>query len=137
MSELQEWSKRYLDARAKYDELSEQVKLARADMDDCERELIAALNTAGIESFKTDDGVGFTRRSATKYSACAEARPELLDQLEADGYRDALTVSPGTLNRLMAEMAENNDGELPEAYQGLINIYDETKLSVRGRKGGK
>lgn len=135
MTELQIWNEKYLAARQRYDELSQAVKEAKTSMESAERCLLAAMNTAGVLNFTNDDGVTFTRRDATKYSCCSDNRSALLDQLEQDGYREMFTVNAGTLQSLMKEMVENSeDGELPEAYKPLITVFEDTRLSVRGRK---
>lgn len=136
MTELELWNKEYLERRARYEELDQQTKQAKKDMESAERALIEAMNTAGVIDFKNEDGVSFGRRDATKYSCLAEDRSELLNRLEADGFRDAFTINPQTLNGMMAEMAANNEGELPDRYKDLIQVFPQTKISVRGRKRG-
>lgn len=136
MTELELWNKTYLERRAKYEELDQQTKQAKSEMESAERCLIEAMNTAGVIDFKNEDGVSFGRRDATKYSCLAGDRAELLNRLEADGYRDAFTINPQTLSGMMAEMAANNEGELPDRYKDLIQVFPQTKISVRGRKRG-
>lgn len=136
MTELELWNKTYLERRARYEELDQQTKQAKRDMESAERCLIEAMNTAGVIDFKNEDGVSFGRRDATKYSCLAEDRAELLNRLEEDGYRDSFTINPQTLSGMMAEMAANNEGELPGRYKELIQVFPQTKISVRGRKRG-
>ena len=135
MTELQAWKERYVAAKLKYTQLNNETKQAKIDLDSAERNLLEAMNTAGVLTFESDDGIVFSRRDATKYSCLVENRAALLDQLEADGYRDMFTVNAGTLSALMKELAEATvDGELPEAYRPFINTFPDTKLSVRGLK---
>lgn len=134
---LKTLSQRYLDARSAYEELKAQCSEAKAVMDEAEVELLSAMNDAGIDSLKTESGVGFTRQRKMSYACLAENRPELLDLLEAEGYRDMFTVSPNTLSALIKEkVAMREDGEIPPEYAHLITEHEEIKLSVRGRKKG-
>lgn len=134
---LKTLSQRYLDARSAYEELKAQCSEAKAVMDEAEVELLSAMNDAGLDSLKTESGVGFTRQRKMSYACLAENRPELLDLLEAEGYRDMFTVSPNTLSALIKEkVAMREDGEIPPEYAHLITEHEEIKLSVRGRKKG-
>lgn len=134
MTELQIWNKKYLEARKRYEKLKDDTDTAKRELDSTEKNLIEAMNDAGVIDFSNEDGVSFSRKDATKYSCLAENRPELLNQLEKDGLRDIFTVNDRTLNRIMAEMVEEHDGELPEAYKDIIKAFPQTKLSVRNRK---
>lgn len=125
---------RYLDARAAYDDLSERLAEARESMRRAEEELLSAMNDAGLESMRTEDGVNFSRTRKLRYNCPAENRAALMERLEADGYRELFSVPANTLNALMNEKAAAEpDGMLPQAYAGLVNEYEEFKLSVRGR----
>lgn len=134
MTELQIWNRKFLEARDEYRRLEKETEAAKRELDNAEKNLIEAMNTAGVIDFSNEDGVSFSRRDATKYTCLAANRPELLNRLEKDGLRDIFTVNDRTLNRVMAEIAEENDGELPETYKDIINTFPQTKLSVRNRK---
>lgn len=128
---------RYLDARASYENLRELTGEAKATMDDAEAALISYMNDIGLDSLKTEDGVGFTRVRKASYSCSAENRPLLLSMLEAEGYRELFTINQNTLSALMKEkVAAREDGELPPEYAGLVYVHEEPKLSVRGRRKG-
>ena len=128
---------RYLDARASYENLRELTGEAKATMDDAEAALISYMNDIGLDSLKTEDGVGFTRTRKASYSCSAENRPLLLQMLEAEGYRELFTINQQTLSALMKEkVAAREDGELPPEYAGIIYVHEEPKLSVRGRRKG-
>ena len=128
---------RYLDARASYENLRELTGEAKTAMDDAEAALISYMNDIGLDSLKTEDGVGFTRVRKASYSCSAENRPLLLQMLEAEGYRELFTINTSTLSALMKEkVAAREDGELPPEYAGIIYVHEEPKLSVRGRRKG-
>lgn len=125
---------RYLDARAAYEDLSASLAEARDLMQRAEADLLSAMNDAGLESLRNEDGVSFSRTRKLRYNCPAENRAALMDRLEADGYRELFSVPANTLNALMNEKAAAEpDGMLPQTYAGLVNEYEEFKLSVRGR----
>lgn len=134
---LKTLSTRYLDARAAYENLRTRTAEAKEVMENAEADMLSYMADIGIDSLKTDDGVGFSLTRKSSYGCLAENRPMLLNMLEAEGYREMFTVSPQTLSALMKEkVAASEDGELPPEYAGIIYCHEETKLSVRGRKKG-
>lgn len=135
MNALKELSDRYLAARASYEDLRGMLSEAKEAMDEAEEAMLSHMRDIGIDSLRTDDGVGYSVTRKNSYSCPAANRPQLLDLLEAEGYRDIFTVSAQTLSALMKEkVAASEDGELPPEYADLISVFEETKLSVRGRK---
>lgn len=128
----------YLDARAHYEDMHALTAEAKKKMEDAEAQLLSAMTDLGLDSLRTDDGVGFTRQRKLSYACLAENRPELLNRLEKEGYRELFTVSAQTLNALMKEkVAASEDGMLPPEYADIISEHEEPKLSVRGRKKAK
>lgn len=134
---LKTLSNRYLDARAAYEDLRGRTAEAKEAMEAAEAEMLSYMADIGIDSLKTDDGVGFSLTRKASYGCLAENRPLLLNMLEAEGYRDMFTISPQTLSALMKEkVAAREDGEIPPEYADIVYTHEETKLSVRGRKKG-
>lgn len=134
---LKTLSNRYLDARATYEDLRARTAEAKEVMESAEADMLSYMADVGIDSLKTDDGVGFTLTRKASYGCLAENRPLLLNMLEAEGYREMFTISPQTLSALMKEkVAAREDGEIPPEYADIIYAHEETKLSVRGRKKG-
>lgn len=121
-------------ARDAYDELYDQLQQAKARRDFAEEQLLAAMRDQEMDSFRSAAGVSFSMQRKTDYSCLAQDRALLLELLEADGYRDMFTVNSQSLNRLMNEMAENDEeGELPAEYREIMRRNERTTLSVRGR----
>ena len=132
---IKQLSDRYLDARAAYDDLSARTREAKEIMDSAEAAMLSYMTDIGVDSFKTDDGVGFSMRRKLSYACCAADRPELLNRLEKEGFRDLFTISPQSLNALMKEKAAaSEDGILPAEYADIVTENEEHRLSVRGRK---
>lgn len=136
-SPLKTLSDRYLAARASYEELRTGCAEAKEVMEAAEADMLSYMRDAGLDSLKTEEGVGFSLSRKVSYSCLAENRQLLLDRLESEGYRELFTVSPATLSALFKEkVAARDDGEIPPEYADIINAHEETKLSVRGRKKG-
>lgn len=132
---IKQLSDRYLDARAVYDDLSARTREAKEVMDSAEAAMLSYMADVGLDSFKTEDGVGFSMRRKLSYACSAENRPELLNRLEKEGFRDLFTISPQSLSALMKEKAAaSEDGTLPAEYADIVAEHEEHKLSVRGRK---
>lgn len=108
-------STRYLDARTVYEDLRARTAEAKEAMDNAEADLISYMTDVGIDSLKTEDGVGFTRQRKTVYACLAENRPMLLNMLEAEGY----------------------DGDLLRTYTGKFDVSDsssETYFDLNGKR---
>lgn len=134
---LKTLSGRYLDARSAYEDLKSRTAEAKERMDSAEADMLSYMADVGIDSLKTEDGVGFSLTRKASYGCLAENRPMLLNMLEAEGYRDMFTINANTLSALMKEKAAaSEDGELPPEYADLVYAHEEMKLSVRGRKKG-
>ena len=134
---LKTLSNRYLDARAAYEDLRARTAEAKEVMESAEADMLSYMADIGIDSLKTDDGVGFTLTRKASYGCLVENRPQLLNMLEAEGYRELFTITPQTLSALMKEkVAAREDGEIPPEYADIIYAHEETELSVRGRKKG-
>ena len=61
-----------------------------------------------------------------KYSKKGDADEEaFFDLLEENGLGDIIkrTVNAQTLSGTMAQVAEENEGELPEEYEDFISVY--------------
>ncbi len=84
-------------------------------------------------------GYSYTLQEKTKYSKSAGADEELFSLLRSEGLGDLIkeTVSPQTLQVTMSFLAEENGGDLPEEYDGLINVYSYFDVAKRKDRGGK
>ena len=128
---LSEISDRYLAARALVDELNDALKDAKADKDAAEKALVDAMVSAGITSFKTEDGVGLRAQREERWSCPAENKDALYAVLrENPDLQRMFVVQPQTLHRFAKDMAERNGGKLEEPYADLLKLYDE-EVAVR------
>lgn len=70
-------------------------------------------------------GYTFTLSEKTAFSKRGGADEQLFAVLREDGLGDIIreTVNPRTLQATLKEVAEQNDGELPPQYDGLVSVY--------------
>ena len=95
-----------------------------------------ALATAMIEDETpqiTRNGYSYTLTHKTKYSKAAGKDAELMDALRSNGLGDLIkeTVNAQSLQGAMSNLAEENDDELPEEFEGLVNVYSFNDITRR------
>lgn len=82
------------------------------------------------------EGYSYTLSPKTKYSKVAGQDDALKETLRTFGLGDLIceTVNAQSLQGAMSALAEENDDELPEEFEGLINVYtinDVTRRKLR------
>lgn len=82
------------------------------------------------------DGYSYTLTPKTKYSKAAGQDDALMEALRDYGLGSLIreTVNAQSLQGAMSALAEENDDELPEAFEGLVNVYtfnDVTRRKAR------
>ena len=82
------------------------------------------------------EGYSYTLSPKTKYSKVAGQDEALKETLRSFGLGDLIceTVNAQSLQGAMSALAEENDGELPEEFEELINVYtinDVTRRKLR------
>ena len=137
---LSHFSDRYLAARARIDELNEDLKDATADKDTAEKALVDAMVAAGVTSFRTDDGVSLLAVRKEQYSCLAENKDALYKALRDAGMEYMFSIPAATLNKFAKDRAEQNGGKLDAPFAELMRLYDD-KVGVTVRdfkkwKGG-
>ena len=115
--------KEALDAELK--ETNKMVEQARA-------ELSAAMIDAEVERIGCN-GYNYAVSEKVRYNKRGGVDEELFDVLREDGLGDIIreTVNAQTLQATMRDLAEHNDGELPEQYRDLISEYRYFDVSRR------
>lgn len=81
-------------------------------------------------------GYSYTLTPKTKYSKAAGKEFELMEALRGAGLGDLIkeSVNAQSLQGAMSDLAEENDDELPEEFEGLVNVYtfnDVTRRKAR------
>ena len=81
----------------------------------------------------TRNGYSYTLTPKTQYSKAAGKDPELMDVLRTNGLGDLIkeTVNAQSLQGAMSNLAEENDDELPEEFEGLVNVYSFNDITRR------
>ena len=82
------------------------------------------------------DGYSYTLTPKTKFSKAAGQDDALMEALRDYGLGSLIreTVNAQSLQGAMSALAEENDDELPEAFEGLVNVYtfnDVTRRKAR------
>ena len=71
------------------------------------------------------DGYSYTLTPKTKYSKAAGQDEALMDALRSYGLGSLIreTVNAQSLQGAMSTLAEENEDQLPQAFEGLVNVY--------------
>ena len=82
------------------------------------------------------DGYSYTLTPKTKYSKAAGQDEALMEALRSYGLGDLIkeSVNAQSLQGAMSDLAEENDDQLPEEFEGLVNVYtfnDVTRRKAR------
>lgn len=113
-------------------EAEQRVKDINAALDDVEYRLATMMADTETQNF-TRAGTMFSLTHKTRASAAADRKDELYAVLKSEGYGDLVyeTVNANSLTAFVNEQITENDEALPEWLEGLVNVYEQTKVSVR------
>lgn len=113
-------------------EAEQRVKDISAALDDVEYRLATIMADTETQNF-TRAGTMFSLTHKTRASATADRKDELYAALKAAGYGDLVyeTVNANSLSAFVNEQITENCEALPEWLEGLVNVYEQTKVSVR------
>lgn len=112
--------------------LEEATKETNAMIEEVEQELITAMETAELDSFKRN-GHTFSLRVDTFASAKAECKEQLFDALRNNNAGDLVQeqVNANSLRAFVKELKTNNNDEIPSWIADFINVYEKAKICVR------
>lgn len=129
MYELAEKFKTLRDEKKETEQL---VKDINAEIEDVEEQLVSIMMDTETQNF-TRAGTMFSLTTKTRASAAAGYKDELYAALKAEGYGDLVyeTVNANSLSAFVNEQISENDEVLPEWLSGLVNVFEQTKVSVR------
>ncbi len=113
-------------------ETEQRVKDLTAAIDDVERQLVSIMTDTETQNF-TRAGTMFSLTTKTRASAAVDRKDELYAALKSEGYGDLVyeTVNANSLSAFVNEQITENNETLPEWLDGLVNVYEQTKVSVR------
>lgn len=66
-------------------------------------------------------------------SAISDKKNDLFNNLKEQGFGDLIyeTVNANSLSAFVKEQIEQNEDQLPNWLNGLVNVYEETKVGMR------
>ena len=113
-------------------EVEQRKKDIDAELDKVERELADLMTGTETQNF-TKSGTMYSLTVKNRASAVAERKDKLYDALKKNGYGDLVyeTVNANSLSAFVNEQVAQNEDNLPAWLDGLVNIYEQAKVSVR------
>ena len=129
MYELAEQLKTLRDEKK---EAEQRVKEINSALDDVEYRLTTMMADTKTQNF-TRAGTMFSLTHKTRASAVADRKNELYAALKSEGYGDLVyeTVNANSLSAFVNEQITENNEALPEWLENLVNVYEQTRVSVR------
>lgn len=123
---------RLQELRDEKEQLELSLKETNAMIEAVEQDLIAAMVTAELDSFKRN-GHTYSLKVETYASAKADRKEELFEALRNNDAGSLVQeqVNANSLRAFVKELKANNDDEIPEWIVDYINVYDKTKIAVR------
>lgn len=115
---------RYNDLLARKEELAALTTENNKEIEVARAELANAMIDEEVEKI-TRNGYSFSVGEKVHYTKKGGVDEALYEALRDDGLGDIIreTVNPRTLQATMKELAERNEGELPEQYREFISEY--------------
>lgn len=113
-------------------EAEQRVKDIAAAADEVEQQLVSIMTDTETQNF-TRAGTMFSLTHKTRASAAADHKGELYEALKSEGYGDLVyeTVNANSLSAFVNEQITENDEALPEWLDGLVNVFEQAKVSIR------
>lgn len=110
----------------------QRVKDINAEIDKTEYALVQLMAETETQNF-TRAGTMFSLTTKTRASAMAGRKDELYSALKENGFGDLVyeTVNANSLSAFVKEQIAENQDTVPEWLNGLVNVYEQTSVSVR------
>ncbi len=110
----------------------QRVKDINAEIDKTEYALVQMMAETETQNF-TRAGTMFSLTTKTRASAVAGRKDELFSALKENGFGDLIyeTVNANSLSAFVKEQISENQDTVPDWLSGLVNVYEQTSVSVR------
>lgn len=110
----------------------QRVKDINPEIDKTEYALVQLMAETETQNF-TRAGTMFSLTTKTRASAMAGRKDELYSALKENGFGDLVyeTVNANSLSAFVKEQISENQDTVPEWLNGLVNVYEQTSVSVR------
>lgn len=110
----------------------QRVKDINTEIDKTEYALVQMMAETETQNF-TRAGTMFSLTTKTRASAVAGHKDELYSALKENGFGDLVyeTVNANSLSAFVKEQIAENQDTIPAWLNGLVNVYEQTSVSVR------
>lgn len=110
----------------------QRVKDINVEIDKTEYALVQLMAETETQNF-TRAGTMFSLTTKIRASAMAGRKDELYSALKENGFGDLVyeTVNANSLSAFIKEQISENQDTVPEWLNGLVNVYEQTSVSVR------
>lgn len=119
-------------------DLEAQLKQAKADIAAQEKAMAEEMIGLEMENI-TIGGYSYTLTPKTHYSCLAVDRDQAICAIQRFGYAAenvySNTFQTRTFEKIIKEIVEMNNDELPEEFDGIVSVYEENGITMR--KAGK
>ena len=131
-NELFALAERFKELRDAKSASEQKTKDITAEMETVEKQLAQMMVDSETQNF-TRGGTMFSLTNKTRASAVADVKDKLYKALKRKGHGDLVyeTVNANSLSAFVNEQISENNEELPKWLSGLVNVYEQTKVSVR------
>lgn len=118
--------------RKKKKDAEQRFKDINAEIDKTEYALVQLMAETETQNF-TRAGTMFSLTTKTRASAVAGHKDELYSTLKENGFGDLVyeTVNANSLSAFVKEQIAENQDNVPDWLNGLVNVYEQTSVSVR------
>ena len=125
-------AERFKELRDAKSASEQKTKDINAELDEVEQQLVKMMVDTETQNF-TRGGTMFSLTNKTRASAVADYKDKLYRTLKRKGHGDLVyeTVNANSLSAFINEQIAENGEELPKWLTGLVNVYPQTKVSVR------
>lgn len=119
----------YLKQREIKERLAADLKACQTQIDILESQIVEQLGAQGLDSLKLD-GYLLSRTIRNFSSIKADCKSAAIQAFQEMGYGDrVVTLNHQALGSLLNEW--NDQGTMPEALAGMVQVYERQGLSVR------
>lgn len=110
----------------------QRLKEINAEIEQADYQLSMLMAETETQNF-TRAGTMFSLTTKTRASAMAGRKDELYAALKENGYGDMVyeTVNANSLSAFVKEQIAENGEHIPDWLNGLVNVYEQTTVSVR------
>lgn len=128
---MEELIESYEQHRKRKEQLEEELREAKHDLNEVEQKLWDTMEASGIDNYSYK-GRRYYQASREYFSPSVE-NDELIEALKQHGYDTLIkeAVPRNTLSATLREIREENDGILPEWLEGIVKSYVKENIHRR------